>query len=74
MLVRAEKTERRNVESSQVLRTETMLANKATMVVRAREMGRGRQEKHLIRSQIQEDERVHRRRLEEQKQRLGVGD
>ena len=47
-LVRAEKTERRNVER--------------------------RQEKHLIRSQIQEDERVHRRRLEEQKQRLGVGD
>ena len=56
------------------MRIETMLENKRCMGQRAKESERKRQERQFIQEQIQNDERVHQKRLDEQKKRRGFSD
>jgi len=69
-----EESVNRDAEKAQAVRMETMLANKATINRRAEEREREQQEKFLIQKQIQNDQRVYQKRLEEQKNRCGVRD
>jgi hypothetical protein len=53
---------------------ETMLENKRCMGQRANECERKRQERQFIQEQIQNDEIVYQKRLDEQKKRRGFGE
>ena len=73
-LLGAEEADKRNAEKALALRIETMLENKRCMGQRAKESEMKRQERQFIQEQIQNDERVHQKRLDEQKKRRGFSD
>lgn len=73
-LLRAEDADKRNAEKALALRIETMLENKRCIGQQEKESEKKRQERHFIQEQIQNDERVHQKRLDEQRKRRGFGD
>lgn len=73
-LLQADVADKKEAEKAQAVRMETMLENKAVLLSRGKEREKEQQKKYLIQKQIQNDQRVYRRRLEKQKNRCGVSD
>lgn len=72
MLERKDAEDKLDAERAQTARMETMLANKATIDRRAEEREREQQEIFRIQKQIQNDQKIYQKRLEEQINLCGV--
>ena len=73
-LQKADEADKLDAEKAQASRIENMLANKATMEMRAKEREHEKQEKYLLRQKVQEEQKCYQKRLDIQRKRCEVGD